>query len=132
MQMRPASPTLPSLSRGAPPSRWASCSQVPHPLLHHRVRVNTLQKGIGQNIGRLAHQILSDHVQNLVLVRDEVEDGKVKARDSKALLKTTPNRDTTYKWSARCTRLAPVKLQETSQGKGGTSMTCVVQPPPER
>ena len=54
--------------------------QVPHPLLHHHVRVNTLHKSIGQNIGRLAHQILADHVQNLVLERDEAGDGKVNGR----------------------------------------------------
>ena len=119
MQVRNASPVLPSLSRGAPPSRSASCSlrvhhqllslsigqvgpterpvtplvrgrqagpeitvhdpldvQVPHPLLHHHIRVNTLHKSIAQNIGRPAYQILADHVQNLVLESDEVGDGK--------------------------------------------------------
>ena len=71
--------------------------QVPHPFLHHHVGVNTLHKGIGQNIGRLAHQILAGHVQNLVLERDEVGDGW---HPPWALLKTNTNRDTTYKWSA--------------------------------
>ena len=49
--------------------------QVPHPFRHHHVRVNTLHESLGQNVGRLAHQILADHVQNLVLERDEVADG---------------------------------------------------------
>ena len=83
-------------------------AQVPHPLLHHHVRVNTLHKSIAQIFGRLAHQILADRVQNRVLERDEVRDGR---HPPWAKLKTNTKRDTTYKWSAssRCTRLAPVK-----------------------
>ena len=44
--------------------------EAARPLLHHHDRVNTLHKSIGQNTGRLAHLILADHVQNLVLERD--------------------------------------------------------------
>ena len=60
--------------------------QVPHPLLHHHVPVNNLHKSTGQNIGHLAHQMLADDVQNLVLERDEVGDGEVNGRDSIVLM----------------------------------------------
>ena len=81
--------------------------------------------------------MLADHVQNLILERDEVGDGKVKGRDSvvfmsRAGLKTNTSGDTTYKQSARCTRRASIKLQEIGQAEGGTSMTCVVVPSLER
>ena len=82
-QVRPTECPVTSLvrSRQAAPEITAHDpldAQVPHLFLHHHVRVNTLHKSIGQNIGRLAHQIVADHVPNLVLEREEVGDGKVK------------------------------------------------------
>ena len=54
-QVRPTECPVTPLVRGrqaAPEITAHEPLDVPHPLLHHHVRVNTLHKSIGQNIGR--------------------------------------------------------------------------------
>ena len=98
-------------------------------LLHHHVRVITLHKSIGQTIGHLAHQILDDHVQNLVLDKNEVGE---EAAPTVLCRRQNTSRDTMYQVECTMHSTCRVKLQEIGQAEGGTSMTCVVKPPPER